>query len=170
MAEWEDGLLAFFALGSSIAVSNHHPTLAVALFVGGLVTAFRGVRASVLRWELLENLRRERDAYAIEEVRRAAEKAATPENRRLMASTVRLMLERQGPAAADRLAPCAGELSGLAEDLEDPALVLDPTCAVECEHLLSDAGVSPLLNPALPMEDVHSALCRIRAGFSRSSG
>jgi hypothetical protein len=59
----------------------------------------------------------------------------------------------------------ADQLAVLAEELEDPLLELDPNCAVVCTRLLMDQTSSPLINWALPAEDVRSRLAQIRSGF-----
>jgi hypothetical protein len=59
----------------------------------------------------------------------------------------------------------AEELEALASELEDDELALDPACAVACMRLLSDLSASPLLNPALPPEELRSRVRQIRSGF-----
>jgi hypothetical protein len=41
--------------------------------------------------------------------------------------------------------------------------------AARCLRLLSDGGESPLLNPAVPVEDLRAALLRIQCGICRAA-
>ena len=66
--ECGDFALAAFALASAVAVTQVQQELAMPLFLGGLGVAVLGVRAALLRWELVERLAGDRDAHAIPEV------------------------------------------------------------------------------------------------------
>jgi hypothetical protein len=167
LEEWQDTVLAVVVLGSAVAASRFDAPLAVALFAGGCVVAFRALRATLTRWSLVERLTSERDAYAIPEIRRHAEQAASDSSRRLLAESIRSLLADPSYAEPGRVAACAAELEQLAAGLEDPGLDFDPACAVACTHLFSDAAASPLYNRALPEQDVRAALIRIEAGLSR---
>ncbi len=164
--EWAAGAMALLAVAASIAVSHHHPGLALGLFVGGAVTAIRAFRATLDRWELVERLKTDRDAYAISEVRRQAAKAAADQNRRRLAAEIRSLLAAPGFAAAPRIEACALPLRELADELDDPSLALDPVAAVACERLLGEGLASPLFNSALPAVDLWAAIRRIQAGFA----
>ncbi len=59
----------------------------------------------------------------------------------------------------------AKELEALARDLDDRGLALDPAAAVACMRLLTGIEGSPLLDPALPPEDLRSRIYQIRSGF-----
>ena len=50
-------------------------------------------------------------------------------------------------------------------ELENAELWLDPVSAVACMRLLSDVTRSPLLNAALPTQDLRSHVNHIRSGF-----
>jgi hypothetical protein len=154
------------ALTASVVATQLIPALAAPLFVGGLVVGLRGTRAMWLRWDLLERLSRERDAHVISEVRAFATREATMERRHSFAALVRGRLAAEDP----RLLAVADELGALASELEDDHLALDPVAAVACTRLLSEVSESPLLNPALPTEDLRSRVRQIRAGFTRRSG
>ena len=138
------------------------PEFGLPLFVGGLFVAGRGVLAGWRRWDLLDRLVVERDAYAIPEVRARGEQEAGMPNRRWLSLVIRSRLEL---SANPRIVANAGELSGLADDLIDPQLVIDPACAAACSRLLTDELTSPLINSGLPAEDVRSRLRQIRSGF-----
>ena len=71
---------------------------ALPLFVGGVVTGVRGMRALWRRWDLLEWLAGERDAYAIPEVMAHAAREATVDRRHMYAALVRGELEQTGLA------------------------------------------------------------------------
>ena len=160
--EWEDGALAAVAMALAIAASAFRPTFAFPLFIGGMFVAGRAVVAGWRRWDLLDRLVVERDAYALSEVRGLAEQEARVVNRRRLSRAIRSGLEL---ADNPRSVANADQLLSLADELVDPLLELDPACAVACSRLLTDYVGSPLLNSALPAEDVRSRLVQIRSGF-----
>jgi hypothetical protein len=166
--EWGDLATAGAALGLSFAAAYLHPELALPLFIGGLALGALGIRALFRRWDLVDRLVGDRDAYLIPEVRARAAQSATIDRRRSLATSIRTMLEDPELRGADRIASFAGELDALARELDDPELALDPFNAVACERLLIDPDRSPLLNMALPAEDVGSRLRQVRAGFAQS--
>jgi len=157
--------LAALALGLAVAVTQVHPQLALPLFLGGLGVGALGLRAAVLRWDLLETLAGERDALVIPEVRAYASREATIERRRTFAAMLR-NLNEPGRAGDPRLVAVADELDALAAELEDDGLALDSVAAVACVRLLSDLPASPLLNPAAPVSDLRSRIRQIRSGFA----
>jgi hypothetical protein len=160
---WEDAALAAVAIGLSLAATRFRQELAVPLLLGGLGVGVLAVRAVLRRWELVDLLVLDRDAYEIAEVRSRAEQVATLPRRRAFAAVLNTILD--DPAAQRRLERSREELEELVRELDDDGLVLDPFCAVACERLLSDASGSPLMNAALPAEDVRSRVRQIRAGF-----
>lgn len=161
-------LLAAVSFGLAIAASQLSPALAVPLLVGGFVACFLWARAFVSRWDLLERLVADRDCYTIPEVRRRAERVATMQRRRALASTVRYLLRHPTPAVETHIRAAAETLETLADELEDDDLALDPASAVACASLIDDVAESPLRNPALPPEDLRSRLTQILAGFRHS--
>jgi len=166
--EREDLGLAAVALGLSIAAAYLQPAFAVPLLIGGLALVALGLRALVKRWSLVDWLLGDRDAYVIPEVRARAGESATMERRQSLAISLRTMLGNPALRGADRIATYAGELEALACELDDPELELDLFCAVACERLLVGPDGSPLLNMALPAEDVGSRVRQVRAGFTRA--
>lgn len=160
--EWEDGAVAAIAFGLALATSAVRREFALPLFVGGLFVAGRAVLASMRRWELLDQLVGERDAYTLAEVRRRAEEEAGMVNRRRLSHAIRARLEY---AESPLIAANAEQLAALAEELEDPLLELDPNCAVLCSRLLVDQVSGPAIDSALPAEDVRSRIVQIRSGF-----
>lgn len=160
--EWEDGALAAVALTLAIAASAVHSEFALPIFVGGMFVAGRAVLAIWRRWDLLDRLIVERDAYALAEVRARAEQEAGMVSRRRLSRAIRSRIELQeNPRAVTN----ADQLVALAEELADPRLDLDPACAVACRRLLTDDVSSPLINSDLPAVDVRSQLFQIRSGF-----
>lgn len=167
--EWEDLGLGAVALALALVATQALPALALPLFVGGLVAGALGVRAVWRRWDLVERLAGERDAYVIPEVLQHAVREATMDRRRTFAAVIRATIGSPGPFLGPRLAPVVDELDALAAELEDPALALDPAAAVACMRLLSDAE-SPLFDPATTPGELRAGVLRIRAGFVRVSG
>jgi hypothetical protein len=163
--EWEDLGLAALALGLAVVATQARPSLALPLFLGGVGVGALGLRALWRRWDLVERLSGERDAYVIPDVLAHASREATLERRQTSASVIRSTLAAPGPGLEARIALVAAELKALASDLDDPALALDPGCAVACMRLLSDLEGSPLLNRDLPPEELRSRVHQIRSGF-----
>jgi hypothetical protein len=159
---WEDLGLGALALALAVAAAQLLPGLAFPLFVGGLAIGARGMRALFRRWDLVDRLAGEGDAYVISEVLDYASRENTMERRRSFAALIRAPLD---DPAEDRLRIVAEELEALAIDLEDGELELEPSCAVACRRLLSDLDESPLLNPALRPEELRSRIHHIRHGF-----
>ena len=136
------------------------------LFLGGVVVGALGVRALWLRWDLVDRLSGDRDAYVISEVRAYASREATMERRRTFAALIRSRLPQPGLAFDARVLPAAGELEALVRELDDRELGFDLACAVACARLVSDPADSPLLNPALPPEELRLRVHQIRSGFT----
>jgi hypothetical protein len=160
--EWEGLALGAFALALSLAATQLRPTLAVPLFLGGLLVGARGLAAGVRRSELVEWLVGDRDAYVIAEVRAYAAREATMPRRAASAAWIRAVLAMHDTDVASDLAE---PLRALAVDLDDTALDLDPAAAVACARLVEDEAllVRDLVHaPAA----VRSRVERIRAGFS----
>lgn len=162
-------LVGLTVLSFGLALAAHgRPTIALPLLAAGLAGAALAVRAFWRRWDLVDRLLLEREAYEIDEVRTRAEHMALLENRRSLASSVRWRLEHASAFAQPdgRLLRVVPELSALAEELADETLELDPLRAVECERLLTDGLTSPLVDPTASAGDLHAWICRIRAGFT----
>jgi hypothetical protein len=164
--EREELALGAAALSASLAATALYPPLVLPLFVGGLVVGARGVRSLWRRWDLVDRLADESDAYVLPEVLRYAAREASMERRRSSADLIRGWLGQAELAEDSRIRVAAVELEALARELEDPALDLDPACAVACRRLLTDPAVSPLFNTAVPPEDISSAIARIRTGLT----
>jgi len=166
--EWSDLGLAGVAMGLAIATSTLHPPLTLPLLIGAFVLLVLGLRALVRRGELFDSLLLDQDAYSISEVRRRAAEAASMKSRRELAGALRRRLSPvpgYGYSVRPRVAAVSADLAALAEDLEDETLDFDPWCAVRCEQLVTSVTESPLLNDALPAEDLLARINQIRAGF-----
>ena len=169
--EWSELALAGLAMSLALGATALHPPLALPFLIGAFALTGLGLRAFLLRWELFDDLLLDPDAYAISEVRRAAAKAASMRNRRELA---RLVRNRLAPAPVPgypvrtRIAEVSDDLAELARELDDETLALEPWCAVRCEQLVTSVTDSPLLNDALPAEDLRSRINQIRAGFQQS--
>jgi hypothetical protein len=167
--EIADGALAALVFGLSLAATQSAARdLAFPLFAGAVFVLVRFVHASLVRWELVQDLLLDRDAYAIPEVRDRAEQLSSLQSRHGRAATIRHLVEagRDGVILGGRVAACAEELSALADDLDDAELELDPLAAVLCDRLLVDGGESALYDPALPAEALAGQIRRIRSGFA----
>jgi hypothetical protein len=125
------------------------------------------LRALWRRWELLERLAAEPDAYVIAEVLARARREATMGRRHGLAARLRLVLAEPVPACRSRTFSLADELEALASELDDDTLALDPASAVACARLLGDPAESPLLNPSLPPDRLRWCVSRVRSGFTR---
>jgi hypothetical protein len=163
--EYEELGLGALALASAVAAAYVVPELALPLFLGGLFVGVRGVVALWRRWDLVERLSGERDAYVIPDVLARAAREASLDRRRSFAVTLRGWMRAPGSELEERVALSRPELEGLVSDLEDPELPLDPASAVACFRLLSDLAGSPLLNPQLPPEELLWRVRAIRSGF-----
>jgi hypothetical protein len=159
----EDLAVAALALTLSLFATELRPSLAIPLFVGGVGVALLGVRALWRRWDLVDRLAGDRDAYVIREVRAYAVREASPESRRGLALSIRHGLDSPVTAYWSR-DEVADELEALAAELADETLELDPVAAVACVRLLRDPEVSPLLTGA-PPEEIRASIRRVRGGF-----
>ncbi len=167
--EWHDLALAGAALGLAMGATEYAPSLALPLFVGGLALGLLGIRALWRHWDLVDRLADEPAAYTIPEVLTYALRDTTMERRQRYAALIRHHLDPTYTSPSLRLDDAAEELAALADQLEDEALELSPACAVACSRLVSEPTQSPLLNPALPHDELRSSAHRIRGGFSRRS-
>lgn len=159
--------LGALALALAIAATETVPALAIPLFFGGVALGVLGMRAFWRHWDLLEELAGERDAQVIPEVLAYASREATLQKRHDIAVMIRQRLREHEAACDARLIAVAGDLEELASELDDDELAIEPVCAVACTRLVSDAGASQLLNPALGTEELRARVRQIRAGFQR---
>ena len=166
--EFEDLGLALLSIALALVATQVRPVLAMPLFLGGVVVAVFGVRALWRRWDLVDQLAGERDAYLIPEVMAYAVREATIDKRHTYAALIREELQQTGLVCGDRVTPAVEELEELVRELEDERLALDPACAVACKRLLSDPSTSPLLNLAVPPEELRSRIRQIRSGFKQN--
>jgi hypothetical protein len=159
--------LSAVALGASLVATAVYEPLVIPLFVGGLAMVVLGIGVIWRRWDLLDRLADDRDAYGIPAVRAYATRDARMDRRLGHAALIRSWVHQPDLPAGAWIVEFAEGLEELARELEDADLELDPACALACRRLVSDPTVSPLLNHALPRDDVGSAIVRIRAGFRR---
>jgi hypothetical protein len=164
--EWGDFLLGGAALVLAIVASEVLPPFALPLFFGGVAVGALGIRALWSRWDLLDRLAGEPDAYVIPDVLVYARRETTMKRRHDLAARVRRLLAEPGDACASRVGSVAADLESLAAELDDDTLALDPACAVSCSRLLGSPEESPLLNPSMPPENLSSRISRIRSGFT----
>jgi hypothetical protein len=167
--EWEDLALGAVALAVSIAATQGVQTLALPLFLGGLVVLVLGLRAMWRHWDLVDRLCDDPDAYVIPDVLERAERETTMRRRQSFAAQLRAWLRDPGPAREARVAAVADDLQALIADLENSDLRFDPGSAVACMRLLTDMQSSPLLNPELPADELRSRVFQIGRGLRRTS-
>jgi hypothetical protein len=160
----EDLALAALALGLAIVATRSWPALAMPLFLGGLGVGVLGLRAFVRRWNLLDSLADECDAYLIPQVHRYASREASADRRRLLASQLRVMLDQPRLDRELRSLGMREELEALATRLADDELVLEPRSAVVCKHLLVDAE-SPLFDPSAHAAELRLRIRDVESGF-----
>jgi hypothetical protein len=159
--ELEDLGLGLVALALSLAASRFYPPLAIPLFVGGLAIGGLGVRALWRRWDLVDRLSVEQEAFVIPEVLASASRATTMARRRAVAASLRIYL---GSETGD-LGPLADELDALASKLDDEDLALEPAAAVACSRLVDElAGIS-LGEPKAPPDQLWLRVQEITEGF-----
>jgi len=168
--EWGELGLGALALGAAVVASLLHPPLALPLFFGGLVVGALGIRALWRRWDLLDRLSVEPEAYVISEVLAYARREATIERRQLLAARLSGLLGDPGPACECRVCEAREDLEALAAELADETLSLDPAGAVDCSRLLGNPEESPLLDPSIPIQALHARIARIRASFRPAGG
>ena len=163
--EWEGFGLAALFLGAALAASFIHSALTLPLLFGGFTGCALGVRAACRRWDIVDRIVGERDAYVIAEVRARALQETSRQRRSDLAVSVRQILAAPGPRICERVACATEELKALARELDDEELVLDPAAAVACARLLTDPVNSPLFDEAGRPDDVRSRVLQIRSGF-----
>jgi hypothetical protein len=118
------------------------------------------------RWDLVERLSGEPDAYRIREVRARAAREARMDRRQWYAARFRVTVEQLSLRGVE--GDPVVELAALAAELEDEGLALDPAAAVACARLAADLETTAMLNPAFRPEELRSRVVRIRAGFNGS--
>lgn len=157
--EWQQLGLGALALGASLAITAAYEPLVAPLFFGGMALWLLGIRSLWRRWDLVDRLADDRDAYVISAVRAYAARDARMDRRHTNAASLRCW------AAEADLTEVVGDLEQLARDLEDADLALSPACAIVCRRLLTDPVVSPLLNGGLA-DHLHETIVEIERGFS----
>ena len=157
--------LSAVALAASLAMTAIYVPVVLPLFVGGLAVGVLGMRTFWQRWDIVDRLADERDAYVIPEVLSYAARDTRMERRSTSAALIRSWLCTAALAGSSPVLAKAEEFEALACELEDRDLELDPACAVACRRFLTDGTVSPLFDDAARREDIESWIVRIRDGF-----
>lgn len=157
--------LAGAAFGLALAATELRHDLAVPFLVSALALAGLGLSAFIRKTLLVEDAALDRDAYALDAVRRYAARLATPERRHDDADSIRRLLAQPELAIAERIEANHTALEAIAEELERDELTLDPVSAVALDRLLLRPEESALYNEQLPPECVRSRLVQIEAGF-----
>jgi len=157
--------LSALALAASLAMTAIYVPVVLPLFVGGLAVGVLGMRTFWQRWDIVDRLADDSDAYVIPEVLSYAARDACMERRSNSAALVRSWLCTASFIDNSSILAEAEELEALAYELEDRELELDPACALACRRFLTDGTVSPLFDDAPRREDIESWIVRIRGGF-----
>lgn len=161
--EWSDLALGAAAVCAALVTTQIRPGFALPLLLGGFFVVARGLIAEWRRWNLVDELAGEHDAYAIDEIQTHASREATIERRRMFAASIRSALRVEGE---QRLRTALPDLERLAAELEDDGLVLDLACAVACARLANDPYRSPLLDRSSTPDEVRFQVRHIRGGFA----
>jgi hypothetical protein len=150
------------ALAASLALTAVYRPLVAPLFVGGLALWVLGIRSVWRRWDLVDRLADEPDAYALSAVRAYGARDARMARRRAYAGVLRRWASEWSDSDTTEV---ARDLEQLALDLEDAGLELAPASAIACRRLLTDPTASPLLTCA-PVEEIHARITEIEEGFT----
>jgi hypothetical protein len=168
--EWSDLALAATVVAASLVATVAYPAFVAPLFLGGVVVAVLAGRAFFRRLDLVDTLMLDRDAYAIPEIRRQANRAASMESRRELAAAIGQRLTPvPGYPLNPRVAAVADDLRSLADELEDETLSLEPGCAVLCVQLLKYGDANPLINELITIQELRSRILQVRAGFTSTA-
>ena len=157
--------LSAVALAAALAMTAIYVPVVLPLFVGGLAVGALGMRTFWQRWDIVDRLADEREAYIIPEVLSYAARDTRMERRSTSAALIRSRLCTAALVCSSPVLAQAKEFEALACELEDRDLELDPACAVACRRFLTDGTVSPLFDDAARREDIESWIVRIRDGF-----
>jgi hypothetical protein len=169
---WEafaDAALAFVAGALAVLFGSRAAlALAIAAFAFALALV-----AAARRYLLVERLALDPDAYVIGAVRRYGRRLTSRRTRERLSRSLRSLVAEPWRCGfctvPGRVAAFAADLEQLACELEDAECEVEPVSAAGCLRLLSDGGESPLLNPAVPVEDLRAALLRIQCGIRRAA-
>ena len=160
-------VLAVLAFGVSLVATQLFPELAFPLFLGGVTVSVLGIRAVVRRWDLIDRLTGERDAYVIPQVLECATREATRERRRDMAARIRNLSPAPGYPNEARIEAVAADLELLAQELDDDMLHLDPAAAVACMRLFTEVDRrGPLFDELVPVDELQARIRHALTGFT----
>lgn len=157
--EGDDLGLAGLTLALAVAAARVYPGLALPLFLGAVIVGARGVRALWRRWDLVDRLAGERDAYVISEVLEYASRQNTMERRLTFAALIRFWANE----------PVESRLRIAVPDLDE----LADASSLSTRNLRLPANGSSampsrvrFLNTSLSAEDLRSRVRQIRSSFS----
>jgi hypothetical protein len=123
------------------------------------------------RRDLIQRLALEPEASLVPAVQKYHQSLGGQSARdRLAVSINTLIADARMPYAvylADRIELVEDQLRLLARELATPEIPVQARSLVACVRLLSHGVESPLLNPGVPVEQLHATLLRIRFGIGR---
>lgn len=164
-------LLALVGTVIAVAVDQR---LALGLAAVAVGTGFLFARSTWRRRELLVMLLPDRDAYAIEAVRRQATRFATAKRRARLGAWLRKLVAvadgDEHPPSTNvrvidaRVRPRRERLMKLAAALEDESREVHPASLSLLHQMLTRPGLSPLYNLGLEEDLLDLALHRVEAG------
>ncbi len=144
-----------------------------AAMLAGCLMAAAGLALGALvrttqRRGLVERLALDQGAYAIDAVMRCGLRAASPQQRRMLAARLEQITTNAAemPLVAERVVAYEREIRELTRCLLAPGARLSGPAAVTCRRLLTRCAESALYNRRIPAEDLGAALRRISAGVS----
>lgn len=165
------------AVVGTVAAIVAEPRLAVILAAAAVATLVLAGRSIWRRRELLVMLLPQRDAYAIEAVRKEANQFVTVARRRRLGGWLREIVAvadgEQHPPSANvrvidaRVRPRRERMLRIADALEDDGRRVHPASVALLHQVLTRPGMSPLYNPGLDEDLLDLALHRVEAGVDR---
>jgi hypothetical protein len=161
--------LALALLGAAL-IALGAERVGIPLLIGAAAAALLVGLGRDDRRRLLIRLVAQDDAWAIDEVRRAATRLVSPPERRRLAGGLRHAAEAAVPRHAEfsvvdpfRATHFDERLRRLAAAIADVTVPLAAPGAALCRRLLAEGRHSPLYNPNLADSDLDRAIARIEA-------
>jgi hypothetical protein len=164
-------VLAALTVVAAGAAAIWLPTATFPLAVLGGIEFVVVMGAHYAERDLIQRLALDPAASLIPEIQKYHTRlGGQPARDRLAASINSLIADTRLPytiCLADRVALVEDELRLLARELATPEIPVQSRSLVTCARLLSHGVESPLFNPGVPIEQLHTTLFRIRIGVGK---